>query len=163
IRYGMLAAGGAMKYVQQSTIAQPVHCWAGDAGITLAVFDIAALGVSVQNLGGDFGNGTRLRRWTRLGLTMNYVDPQGTLRLLTTFEGRWPEGARAAFAAGMEGGVVHQGVGVVARMGVAGRAVPGRGGSVSAGASLELHGLHIDYAYQISDPGSNARHQLGLR
>src|SRR2546430_10807806 len=60
-----------------------VDAWAGDAGLAIAVFDLMALGVSVQNIGGDFGpaaGGVHLPRRTRAGFTLNYVDPQGTLR-----------------------------------------------------------------------------------
>jgi len=34
---------------------------AGDVGMAIAVFDIMAIGVSVQNLGGDLGNGALCR------------------------------------------------------------------------------------------------------
>jgi len=48
----------------------------GDVGIAIAIFDIAALGVSMQNMGGDLGAGARLPRRSRAGLTLNYTDPR---------------------------------------------------------------------------------------
>jgi hypothetical protein len=163
LRFGMLAVGSSLKYVQQDRAGVPLHAWAGDAGVAIAVFDIAALGASVQNISGDFPDGTRLRRWTRVGLTMNYVDPQGALRLLTTFEGQWPEGRSAVLAVGAEGGVVTRGLGVIGRVGATGRAVPGGGSAVTVGAGLELHELRFDYAYQPADAPDGARHRFGLR
>jgi len=72
--------------------------WAGDVGMAIAVFDIMAIGVSVQNLGGDMGNGALLPRRTRAGLTLNYTDPQGTFRLLTTLEGMWTRNRSAVLS-----------------------------------------------------------------
>ena len=93
-------------------------------GVAIAVFDLMAFGASVQNLGGDLGGGASLTRRTRAGLTMNYVDPQGAYRLLTTLEGQWPAGGAAAFLiVGVEGGVVTRGTGIVGRVGYAGHSV----------------------------------------
>jgi hypothetical protein len=161
-RYGMFAVGTALKYVEQTRAGVPSHTWAGDAGVTIAVFDIAALGASVQNLGGAFSDGTRLRRWTRVGVTMNYVDPQGTFRLLTTLEGLWPQGRSSVLAVGAEGGVVRWGVGLIGRVGATGPARPGSG-SLTVGAGVELRELHLDYAYQASDAPGGGRHRFGVR
>src|SRR3989449_10417931 len=102
-----------------------------------------AFGASVQNLGGDFGGGAHLARRARVGFTMNYVDPQGTARFLTTFEGQWPvsgaAGQHARFLAGAEGGVVARGVGIVGRVGATGggsRAQPGNGSAGTPRAAL---------------------------
>jgi hypothetical protein len=162
-RFGMLAVGSSVKYVQQTRDGLPLHAWAGDAGLAIAVFDIAALGVSVQNLGGDFGDGTQLRRWTRAGLTMNYVDPQGTFRLLTTFEGQWPEGLSSVLVVGLEGGVVARGVGLIGRVGASGHTVSSGGSPLTVGAGVELRELHLDYAYQWSDVPGGVRHRFGVR
>src|SRR3989449_9448604 len=82
-----------------------------------------AFGASVQNLGGDFGGGAHLARRARVGFTMNYVDPQGTARFLTTFEGQWPvsgaAGQHARFVAGAGGGGGARGVGIGGRGGAA--------------------------------------------
>src|SRR3989442_989160 len=122
--------------------------WAGDAGVAIAVFDIMALGASVQNIGGDRSGGARLPRRTRAGFTMNYVDPQGTFRLLTTLEGQWPEGHAAVLVAGLEAGVVARGVGIVARVGATGHSAPSDASPTTVGGGVELGRLHVDYAYQ---------------
>src|SRR5207247_11191556 len=124
-----------------------VDAWAGDVGLAIAVFDLMALGVSVQNIGGDFGpaaGGFHLPRRTRAGFTLNYVDPQGTLRLLTTVEGQWPAGGGSAFVVlGLESGVVRGGMGVLGRVGYAGHsgvtsASPSTGGGCSGVSRLHL-------------------------
>src|SRR5439155_227137 len=84
-RTGLGALGATAKYARETVGGARVDAWAGDVGLAIAVFDLMALGVSVQNIGGDFGpaaGGLHLPRRTRAGFTLNYVDPQGTLRLL---------------------------------------------------------------------------------
>jgi hypothetical protein len=162
-RYGMLAVGGTVKYVQQLRDSAKVYAWAGDVGLELAAFDIAALGASVQNISGDFGDGTHLRRLTRVGLTMNYVDPQGSFRLLTTFEGQWPEERASILVVGVEAGVVTRGIGVIGRVGTAGRSEPQGGAPVTLGGGIELRELHLDYAYQSSSSPGGSRHRFGFR
>src|SRR2546422_5152505 len=95
-----------------------------------------ALGASVQNIGGNRGGGARLPRRTRAGFTMNYVDPQGTFRLLTTVEGQWPEGYAAVLVAGLEAGVVARGVGIVARVGATGHSAPSDASPVTVGGGV---------------------------
>src|SRR3989454_6019092 len=104
-RTGLVALGATTKYARETAAGggARVDAWAGDAGLAIAVFDLMALGVSVQNIGGDFGNGAHLPRRTRAGFTLNYVDPQGTLRLLTTLEGQWPSQGSAFVVLGVEG------------------------------------------------------------
>src|SRR5213078_3122675 len=83
LRSGMVALGATAKYARETLGGARVDAWAGDAGLAIAVFDLMALGVSVQNIGGDFGpaaGGLHLPRRTRAGFTLNYIDPQGTLR-----------------------------------------------------------------------------------
>src|SRR6267154_106494 len=91
-RRGLAAFGVTAKYNRQQIGSEVSDAWAGDVGAAVAVFDIMAFGVRVQNLGGDLGNGALLPRRTRAGLTLNYTDPQGTFRLLTTLEGQWTRG-----------------------------------------------------------------------
>src|SRR5439155_19579758 len=79
-RRGFIAAGVSTKYARQQIGGYAADAWGGDVGLAMAAFDIFALGVSVQNLGGDFANGARLPRRTRIGVTMNYVDPQRSFR-----------------------------------------------------------------------------------
>ncbi len=180
-RTGIVALGGTAKYARETIGGARVDAWAGDAGLAIAIFDLMALGVSVQNIGGDFGpaaGGVHLPRRTRAGFTLNYVDPQGTLRLLTTVEGQWPVGGSAFVILGLESGVVTRGMGVLGRVGYVvtrGMGVLGRVGYVghsgvttaspfTAGGSLELEGgrLHLDYAYR-ADDALGARHRMGLR
>jgi hypothetical protein len=165
-RRGFLALGGAMKYARMQIGDWSADAWGGDVGLAVAVFDIAALGVSVQNLGGDFGasgQGARLPRRTRAGLTMNYVDPQGTYRLLTTVEGQWPAGASARLATGVEGGVVAHGVGLVGRVGFVTRSPTSAASRWSVGGGVELRRLHVDYAYQAFDLVGGGTHRFGIR
>src|SRR2546430_12276307 len=58
------------KYDRQQIGSAVSDAWAGDIGMAIAVFDIMAFGVSVQNLGGDLGGGALLSRPTRAGLTL---------------------------------------------------------------------------------------------
>src|SRR5207248_1674483 len=92
-RTGLAAIGTSVKYVRETVAGARADAWAGDVGLAIAVFDLMALGASVQNIGGDLGGGSHLPRRTRAGFTMNYVDPQGSYRLLTTVEGQWPSRA----------------------------------------------------------------------
>ncbi len=137
--------------------------WAGDAGLAIAVFDIMALGVSVQNIGGDLGGGMHLPRRTRAGFTMNYVDPQGTYRLLTTVEGQWPDTGSAFIVVGLEAGVVTHGLGLVGRTGYVGHSVATTASPFTFGGTVELGRLHLDYAYRGFDAPAGDTHRLGLR
>ncbi len=169
LRTGMVALGATAKYARETVAGARVDAWAGDAGLAIAVFDLMALGVSVQNIGGDFGpaaGGLHLPRRTRAGFTLNYVDPQGTLRLLTTLEGQWPAagGGSAFLVLGLESGVVARGMGVLGRIGYVGHSTATSASPFTAGASVELGGgrLHLDYAYR-ADDALGARHRMGVR
>jgi hypothetical protein len=164
-RRGLVAAGASAKYAREQIGSWSADAWAGDLGLVIAVFDILALGASVQNLGGDLGtpDGARLQRRTRVGFTTNYVDPEGNLRLLTTTEGVWPAGDPAQLVFGAEGGVVVHGVGVLGRAGFATRSPTSAASRWSFGAGLELRRLHLDYAYQSFALLGGATHRLGLR
>ena len=165
-RRGFLALGAAVKYGRTQIGDWSADAWGGDVGLAIAVFDIMALGVSVQNLGGDFGaagQGARLPRRTRAGITMNYVDPQGTYRLLTTLEGQWPAGAPALFATGVEGGLVTRGVGLVGRIGYVTRSPVSAASRWSLGGGVELRRLHLDYAYQGFALVGGGTHRVGVR
>lgn len=161
-RFGMIAFAGSGKYVREGITTPQVVTYAGDVGVAMALFDILALGASVQNIGGDWGTGTHLPRRTRVGFTMNYVDPQGTFRLLTTLEGLWEVGRRSVIVAGAEGGVVTGGgIGIMARAGVSGQAsdlAP-----IALGAGIALGRVQLDYAYRSQDTPSGAVHRFGVR
>jgi hypothetical protein len=162
-RYGLIAAGLSGKYVRQQIGSWSADTWAGDAGLTIALFDILAFGVSVQNIGGELGNGAHLPRRTRAGFTMNYVDPQGSYRLLTTLEGQWLVGGKPAFVTGLEGGVVVRGVGLVGRLGYAPSRPANDASPLSFGAGVELGRLHFDYAYQSYDVLGGGLSRVGVR
>jgi len=169
-RRGLIAAGVSAKYSREqidaaSAGAWSADAWAGDVGLAIAVFDILALGASVQNLGGDFGtpDGARLPRRTRVGFTTNYVDPEGSYRLLTTIEGVWPADDAAQLVLGAEGGLVTHGVGVVGRLGFVTRSPTSAASRWSFGGGVELRRLHLDYAYQNFALLGGGTHRLGLR
>jgi hypothetical protein len=161
-RTSVVALGTTVKYARETLGAARVDAWAGDAGLEIAVFDLMALGVSVQNIGGDLGAGLRLPRRTRAGFTLNYIDPQGTYRLLTTLEGQWPSAGSAVLVLGVEGGAVKRGVGVLGRVGYVGHSVTTSASPFSFGASVEVGRMHLDYAYR-ADDALGARHRLGVR
>src|SRR5882672_8539018 len=165
LRSGMVALGATAKYARETVGGARVDAWAGDVGLAIAIFDLAALGVSVQNIGGDFGpaaGGVHLPQRKRAGFTLNYVDPQGTLRLLTTVEGQWPVGGSAFVILGLESGVVTRSMGVLGRVGYVGHSGVTTASPFTAGGSLELGRLHLDYAYR-ADDALGARHRMGLR
>jgi hypothetical protein len=162
-RRGLLVAGVSAKYARQQIGTWSADAWAGDAGLAIAIFDILAFGVSVQNLGGNFGNGTHLPHRTRAGFTMNYVDPLGTLRLRTTFEGQWESGEPAQLVTGLEGGIVTGGVGFVGRVGYGTGSPTSDASRWSLGGGLELRHLHLDYAYQNFALLGGGTHRVGIR
>src|SRR5207253_4504565 len=83
--------------------------------------------------------------------------------LLTTVEGQWPAGGGSAFVVlGLESGVVTGGMGVLGRVGYVGHSGVTSASPFTAGASVEVGRLHLDYAYRTDDaPG--ARHRNGPR
>jgi len=162
-RTGLIAVGTSAKYARQMIGGYTADAWAGDVGIAIAVFDLMAFGASVQNLGGDLGEGARLPRRTRVGFTMNYVDPQGGWRLLTTLEGQWPSGRAAFLLTGVEAGVVTRGVGIVGRAGYAGHSAPSDASPFTFGAGVELGALHFDYAFRQFDVLGGGTHRFGVR
>lgn len=165
-RRGLMAAGVAVKYARDQIGGWSADTWGGDVGVALAIFDIFALGVAVQNLGGDFGpagGGARLPRRTRAGFTMNYVDPQGTYRLLTTIEGQWPVDGPAQLASGVETGIVTGGVGLVGRVGFVTRSPTSAASRWSLGGGVELRHMHLDYAYQSLALLGGGTHRVGIR
>ena len=164
-RYGMIAVGVSGRYARRSIDSVHARGFSGDAGLALAVFDIMAFAFSVQNIGGNWKEGSSLPlpRLTRLGFTMNYVDPQESFRLLSTVEVQWPEGYSARVVVGAEAGVVVKGVGVIGRAGYGG-ASPGLPNSkASFGGSLALAFLHVDYAYRNHDLLDQYAHHVGVR
>lgn len=162
-RLGFIALGVTAKYNRQQIGSAVSDAWAGDAGLAIAVFDIMALGVSVQNLGGDLGAGALLPRRTRAGLTLNYTDPQGTFRLLTTLEGQWDRDRPAVLIQGVEAGIVTSGVGLVGRVGYATHAAVTDASHFTFGGGVVLGALGMDYAFQGYAALGGGTHRVGLR
>jgi hypothetical protein len=165
-RYGLLALGLSGRYVSVTdTSGQINRAFTTDAGFTLAVFDIMALAVSVQSIGNNriSGLGVELPTATHFGYLLNFVDPQGTGRLLATIEWVWAEGQSTRFLVGMEGGAVVKGVGVVLRTGYGPPPLGSGGGRWTVGGGLVLGRLGLDYSYQAKNLFGDAVHSFGLR
>ncbi len=163
-RFGLIAAGASAKWIGSRQGGVTSRAWGADWGMAIAIFDIMAIGFSMQNVGGNQVDGSTvvLPRLTRLGFTMNYVDPQESFRLLSSLEVQWPESRRSRFVAGGEAGTVIKGVGVVGRLAY-GSPWPGyHPSSMTYGGSVVLGRLIADYAYEPSLL-SVSRHRLGLR
>jgi hypothetical protein len=164
-RFGLLAIGGSGKWVSRNIDGVPETGVTGDLGLAIAIFDIMAIAFAVQNVGGNWSNTSTLQlpRLTRFGFTMNYVDPQGSFRLLSTMEWQWPAGGKSRFVLGGEGGVVLSGVGVVGRLGYGTRPEPTFRAGVTYGATLELGALDIDFAYDPHDLLNDPSRRIGMR
>lgn len=119
-----------------------------DAAITVAVFDIAALAFSVQNIGRlGFGDPVLdLPSSVHLGFSLNLIDTYSNGRLLAVIEQSWVEGD-GQFAFGLEAGVVLYGLGVMARGGIGGRPGDSPYEGVTWGGSLVLGRALLDYTY----------------
>lgn len=164
-RLGVIAMGGSIREVRRSSGGVEDRGRSGDLGIALAVFDIMAIGFSMQNVGGNWRPQSALLmpRLTRSGFTMNYTDPQETYRLMTTLEAQWPQGGRSRWILGGEAGVVVYGVGLLARAAYQTRMTGTAEPSVTFGGSAALGRLQVDYAYAARDLVGAPAHRLGLR
>jgi hypothetical protein len=165
-RVGLLALGVSGQYVSVTDRAGQVNrAFTTDAGFTLAVFDIMALAVSVEHIGNEriSGLGVALPTATHLGYTLNFVDPQGTARLLATIEWVWSEGQNNRFLTGVEGGAVVGGVGLVARVGYGPAAIGPTGARWTFGGGVVLGRLGLDYSYQADNAFGTAISSFGLR
>ncbi len=164
-RFGLIAIGGSGKWVSREIAGVSETGYSADFGMAIAIFDIMAIGFSVQNIGGNWSNSSNIRmsRLSRFGFTMNYVDPQGTFRLLSTIEWQWLAGLRQRFVLGGEGGIVVSGVGVVGRVGYGTRPEPTTRAAVTYGASLELGAMDVDFAYDPNDLFNDPSRRIGVR
>jgi hypothetical protein len=164
-RFGLIALGGTGKVVQQRVAGLEAHGVSADLGLAIAVFDIMALGFSVQNVSGNWDRTSTmvLPRLTRAGFTMNYVDPQETWRLMSTLEMQWPEGRGARFVFGVEGGVVVHGLGILGRSAYGSREPDADASRFTYGLSLTLSRLTVDYAYEPTDLLGGGSQRIGLR
>lgn len=162
-RVKLFALGVSAKYARQTVADWSADGWAADVGLLVAVFDIAALGAAVQNVGGDLGDGASLPSRTRVGMTLNFTDPQGPIRVMSSLEGRWTERVPGVFAAGLEVGLQPSGIGVLGRVGFT---TPGGGqdrSPWSVGGGVMVGSLRLDYAYGDFAVLGAGTHRLGLR
>ena len=164
-RLGLIAFGGTVKVVDQHVADLREHGVSGDLGVALALFDLAALGFAVQNVSGNWDGGSAmvLPRLTRLGFTLNYVDPQETFRLLSTIEGQWSQAAAARLILGVEGGIVVQGVGVLIRGAYGSRPADAALSRFTGGLSVTVGALTVDYAYTPTVLLGGGEQRIGLR
>ncbi len=162
-RRGTLTVGAALKYTSRHVADWSADGWAGDLGMTLALRDGVTAGASVQNLGGDLGEGGRLPRLGRAGLAARWGDAARPWRLLGTAELQWPSGEPVRLAAGAEAGLVRGDVILVGRLGYAARPDASDAAPVTVGGAVGLGGLALDYTYRGYDALGGGTHRLGLR
>ena len=165
-RFGLIALGASGKYVSSQDSAGVIsRAITSDAGVALAVFDIAALGFSVQNIGGEQVSGDPLVLPTRyrLGFMLNFTDPQTTARFLGTIETIWTEEQERRTIFGFEVGAVVSGIGLVARIGHGGQPPASRQEKWSFGGGILLGRVGLDYAYQKREGLGGEVHRVGLR
>ena len=164
-RLGLLAFGGTVKTVDQRVADLRAHGLSGDVGVAIALFDLAALGFAVQNVSGNWDgeSAMALPRLTRLGFTMNYVDPLETFRLMSTIELQWPQAAATRLIVGLEGGIVVQGVGVLARGTYGSRPADAALSRFTGGLSVTMGALTVDYAYTPTVLLGGGEQRIGLR
>lgn len=170
-RRGMISLGVNLKGLREylsdgSAPASTATAVTGNAGIGIAVFDIAALGFVIENVGGTF-HATAARpslpRTVRGGFAINFVDPQGTARMFTALEWIRPPGGDAYWVLAAETGAVHRGFGVLGRMAVTAGRGPTDQRDASFGGGLVLKSVRIDYATQGFHSSERRTHRLGIR
>ncbi len=164
-RFGLIALGASGKYVSQDIGDFHDSGTSMDLGLAIAVFDIMALGFAVQNIGGNWRSNSRIvmPRLSRFGFTMNYIDPQGTFRLLSVLEMQWMAGRSSRLVLGGEGGVVVSGVGITGRLGYGSRPNGSDRAAVTYGATLELTKIDIDFAYEPNNLIDDPITRIGVR
>lgn len=165
-RRGGLALGGGLKYLSVEDSASRVdRTVAGDLGLTLAFFDVAALALSWQNLGARPVDGPTIPvpGSFHLGIALNLIDTYTNGRLLALVETAWTEGEARRTTIGLEGGAVISGLGLILRVGH-GAQPAGSGLSKTAfGGGVVLGAARLDYAYRSSAAGDPVTHLFGLR
>jgi hypothetical protein len=167
-RHGSISVGGGGKYVSVEERDGPItRSLTSGLAVQVAFFDIAALALSLQNLGQVrlSGGGLNLPDALHLGFSLNLLDTYSNGRLLATIESVWSEQDRGRTVLGLEAGAAIGGLGLVARIG-SGRQPGVAGGLLSNttfGASLLLGRARIDYAYQRRSAIGRDVHLAGMR
>jgi hypothetical protein len=165
-RFGLLALGSTLKYVSLEDSAGATRRSATvDAGLGIHIFDIMTLAFAAQNIGSwrVTGGPLALPVTKRAGFTFNFVDPQGTARLLGTVDVIWTARAARRTIIGFEAGAVVGRVGVVGRMGYGAQPEGSGQKDVSLGGGVVLSRFNIDYAWQRRTRLGREIHRLGLR
>lgn len=164
-RFGIIALAGSGKQVRRENGGVRESAVGADAGLAIAVFDIMAIGFSMQNVGGRWGGDSTVSmpRLTRVGMMWNYVDPLETVRLLSTVEFQWPEDEDFRIVVGGEGGVVVGDVGIFARAAYVTESPWTIFSNMTYGGSLTVARLALDYAYQKTDLHEEPAHRFGFR
>jgi hypothetical protein len=165
-RFGLIALGSSLKYVSlEDSTGDTRRSATVDAGLGIHIFDIMTLAFAAQNIGSwrVTGGPLQLPVTKRAGVMFNFVDPQGTARLLTTLDVIWTARAARRTIIGVEAGAVLGKVGLVGRIGYGAR--PERSGQkeASLGGGLVLSRFNIDYAFQRRTRLGREIHRLGLR
>lgn len=165
-RRGGLALGGGLQYLSVEDSAGVIdRTIVKDLGLTLALFDVAAIGLSWQNFGAQSVKGPTLPvpGAFHLGFSLNLIDTYTNGRLLALVEAVWTEGQPRRTILGLEGGAVISGLGLIARVGH-GAQPAGSGLSKTAfGGGVVLGAARVDYAYRASSAGEPVTHLFGLR
>lgn len=167
-RYGSIAFGAGGKFVSVEERGGPItRSLTSQLAVQVAFFDIAALALSLQNLGQAriSGDGMILPDALHLGFSLNLLDTYSNGRLLATVESVWSEQDRGRTVLGLEAGAAVGGLGIVARIG-SGRQPGLAGGLLSNttfGASLLLGRARLDYAYQRRSAIGRDVHLAGMR
>ena len=164
-RFGIIAVAGSGKYVQRVVDDSRESAFSADAGMAIAVFDIMAIGFSMQNIGGRWGDESSLAMpgLTRLAMMWNYVDPLETFRLLSTVELQWPDGEGFRVVVGGEAGVVVSDVGLFGRAAYGTESAGSVFSRMTYGGSLTMANMALDYAYQKADLSGEPAHRFGFR
>ncbi len=164
-RFGLIALGGSAKVMRRTLDTLTERGFSADAGLAIALFDIMAIGFSRQNIGGNWDQPVLdMPSLSRLGFTMNYVDPQESFRLLSVLEVQWPEDQSARLVLGGEAGIVLASkVGVVGRVAWSSRPTLPTFSAATYGATFALPRINVDYAYRQDDLLREPAHRLGLR
>lgn len=165
-RRGGLAAGGGLKYLSVEDSAGVIdRTVVKDVGFTLALFDVAAMALSWQNIGAQAIDGPVIPvpGSFHLGFALNLIDTYSHGRLLGLVETVWTDGEPRRTLLGLEGGAVVSGLGVIARVGHGGQPAGSAYTRTAFGGGVLIGAARIDYAYRGSATGGRPTHLFGLR
>ena len=166
LRVQGVALGASANYVALQDSGGTVYrTVTSDAGVTLAFFEIAAVGVAFHNLAryGVSGPKLSLPASTHVGFSLNLIDSYTNGRLLATVETIWTPEEPHRTIVGLEGGAVIHGIGLVARIGTGAPPAHSTMSRTAYGASLVVANARLDYAYQAQSAVGRSIHLFGVR